>query len=304
MLLALIGLLLAGTAAALAARAVAMPHMKAAETVARIDAYGYARGHMADEPARGGVRSAFDDIAGALGALVAGRFGAEREEELRVQLMMAGVYSLSPRRFMGYQALCAVSVPVTWLGLASQGAIPGGIAILGVPVVAVIGWYGPRLVLQKRAQRRFQEIDRNLPDLIDLLIVTVEAGLGFTGSLRLASQRLHGPVGDELRLALQEQSMGLSTNEALQNMQVRCRTPAVRTFVRSIRQGETLGVSTGQIMRNLAAEMRSRRRQAAEARAQKAPTKMLFPLIFLIFPAMFLILLGPAVFTLLTSFGD
>ena len=87
--------------------------------------------------------------------------------------------------------------------------------------------------------------------------------------------------------------MGLTINDALEGMLRRCETPSLRTFVRSVIQGESLGVSTGQIMRNLAVEMRKRRRAMAEERAQKAPVKMLFPLIFLIFPAMFVVLLGP-----------
>ena len=93
--------------------------------------------------------------------------------------------------------------------------------------------------------------------------------------------------------------MGLSANEALANMLGRADTPAMRSFVRSILQGETLGVSIGKIMRDLAVEMRKRRRQVAEERVQKAPTKMLFPLVFLIFPAMFVVILGPAAIEIL-----
>ena len=115
--------------------------------------------------------------------------------------------------------------------------------------------------------------------------------------------RLEGPLGDELRLTLQEQSMGLSTAEALQNMLLRADTPAMRSFVRSVVQGETLGVSIGEIMRNLATEMRKRRRAAAEERAQKAPIKMLFPLILLIFPAMLVVLVLPALITIFRVLG-
>jgi tight adherence protein C len=107
-----------------------------------------------------------------------------------------------------------------------------------------------------------------------------------------------------MRLTLQEQSMGLSTNEAMRNLLLRAETPAMRSFVRSIVQGETLGVSIGEIMRTLATEMRKRRRASAEERAQKAPIKILFPLIFLIFPAMFVILLAPAVFQFIEAFGQ
>ena len=98
--------------------------------------------------------------------------------------------------------------------------------------------------------------------------------------------------------------MGLSTEEALRNMLARCDTPSMRSFVRSMMQGETLGVSIGQIMRNLALEMRSAAPGGAEERAQKAPIKMLFPLIFLIFPAMFLVLLAPAMIEFLKAFHN
>jgi tight adherence protein C len=134
-------------------------------------------------------------------------------------------------------------------------------------------------------------------------VVTVEAGLGFNGSLRVAAERFHGPLRDELRLTLQEQRLGLPTNVALTNLLERCETPSMRSFVRSVLQGENLGVSIGQIMRNLGVEMRKRRRQYAEERAQKAPVKMLFPLIFLLLPALFIVLLFPALYTFLQTFG-
>jgi len=97
--------------------------------------------------------------------------------------------------------------------------------------------------------------------------------------------------------------MGLSIQEALMNMLARVDTPSMRSFVRSVVQGETLGVSIGQIMRDLANEMRRRRRQTAQERAQKAPIKILFPLVLLIFPAMFVVLLGPALFLFFRAFG-
>ncbi len=106
---------------------------------------------------------------------------------------------------------------------------------------------------------------------------------------------MKGALGVELRLTLQEQRMGLALRNALLNLVGRADTPNMRTFVRAVTQAETLGVSIGTVMRNVAIEMRKRRRQQAEERAQKAPIKMLFPLVFLIFPAMFVILLGPAV---------
>jgi tight adherence protein C len=226
-----------------------------------------------------------------------------REAELRNELMAAGLYSTAPRMFLGYRLLCAVCVPAAWVWLGLASSFPPFLVALGAVMAVLAGWTAPMTVVRNRARRRLEQIDYELPELIDLLVVTVEAGLGFNGSMQVASERLDGPLGDEMRLTIQEQSMGLSTNEAMRNLLLRSETPAMRSFVRSIVQGETLGVSIGDIMRSLALEMRKRRRAAAEERAQKAPIKILFPLIFLIFPAMFVILLGPAVFQFLEAFG-
>src|SRR5438445_795732 len=130
----------------------------------------------------------------------------------------------------------------------------------------------------------------------------VIAGLGLSAAFQLASERLSGPLGEELRIVLQEQRMGLQLLQAMENMLGRCDTPAMRSFVRAMVQGERLGVSVGQILRSLAVEMRKRRRAKAEEQAQKAPLKILFPLVFLIFPAMFVVILGPAVISVFQAF--
>jgi tight adherence protein C len=299
MIFLLIGAVLIGTAVALAARAFVMPRMRMNETLEQIPAYGYKGKGEADEPE--GLRFALDGLAGMVGGLVGGRFGSEAD--LRNKLMSAGLYKISPRKFIGYRVLALFSVPAVWLWSSSVAGFSGFMVVLGFAIALLAGWTAPLSIVQRRSRRRLTEVDRELPELIDLLIVTVEAGLGFSGSLRVSAERFRGALGEELRLTLQEQNMGLSTEESLRNLLARCETPAMRSFVRSIVQGETLGVSIGQIMRNLAVEMRKRRRQGAEERAQRAPIKILFPLIFLIFPAMFVILLAPAVFGLLEAFG-
>ena len=301
-LILIVGLLLAGTAVALAARALAMPRARTAEALAQIADYGYA-GPRAPRSVQGPLTAALDKLANGTGAWVAKRFGSLREAKLRDELMAAGIYGLTPRKFMGYRLLATIGVPALWLWSASTAGYPAVLTLLGLLLCVAVGWMGPILVVRRRSQRRLAQVDYELPELIDLLVVTVEAGLGFNGSLQVASERLRGPLGDELRLAMQEQTMGLTTSEALSNMLTRCQTPLMRSFVRAVLQGETLGVSIGKIMRDLATDMRKRRRQAAEERAQKAPVKILFPLVFLIFPAMFVVLLGPAVHAFTTSFG-
>jgi tight adherence protein C len=296
----LIALALFGTSVALVARVLIMPRIRTSETLERIPAYGF-KANMGEVESAGSARLALDGLAGFLGGLVGSRFGSEAE--LRNRLMSAGLYRTSPRKFIGYRILSLISVPAAWVWSSSVAGFSPLIFVFGFVLALIVGWTAPLSVVQSRSRRRLAEVDRELPELIDLLVVTVEAGLGFSGSLRVSGERFRGALGQELRLTLQEQNMGLSTEEALRNLLARCETPSMRSFVRSIVQGETLGVSIGQIMRNLAVEMRKRRRQSAEERAQRAPIKILFPLIFLIFPAMFVILLAPAVFALLKAFG-
>ncbi len=304
MIILLLGALaLAGISVALVLRAAALPRMRASETVGHIEAYGYAS-RQGEETASGPVRGMLDGVANLVGGLMARRLGGLREAQLRNELMAAGLYTLAPRKFLGYRILCAVCVPAAVIWLAATAGTGAAFVVFGALFAVLAGWIAPMTIVRNRARRRLEQIDYELPELIDVLVVTIEAGLGFNGSLQVAAGRLVGPLGDELRLTLQEQNMGLSIAEALQNMLGRAETPAMRSFVRSVVQGETLGVSIGEIMRNLATEMRKRRRASAEERAQKAPIKILFPLIFLIFPSMFVILLGPAVFQFMQAFGE
>jgi tight adherence protein C len=303
MLLVLIGsLLLMGTAFALLAKAAGMSRARTADTLAQIDAYGFAEAPPTLQTA-GAARGILDAVASLLGQAFAARLSGLRETEIRQELMAAGLYSVTPKRYIGYRVISLISVPLLMLWLWVVTGLPAGLGVVFVAIGAMMGWVTPSVIVRHRIDRRYADVEQELPELIDLLVVTVEAGLGFSGSLNVASTRIKGALGDELRLALQEQNMGLSVEDALRNMLGRCETPAMRAFVRSVLQGEMLGVSIGQIMRNLADEMRKRRKAAAEERAQKAPIKILFPLIFMIFPAMFIVQLGPAIFSMLDSFA-
>jgi tight adherence protein C len=303
LLVLFVGLFLAGAAVFLIARAVAMPRVRTAEMIGQIDSYGFSRAKEEDPQKQTVVRGALDDVASVIGSAIARRGGAGREAQLRDRLMAAGMYLTPPRRFIGYQVLSTLTFPAAWVWFSGTMTISPVLLWLGLPVAGFFGWKAPLILVDRRARGRLEQIDYDLPELIDILVVTVEAGLGFSGSIRTASERISGPLGDELRLALQEQNMGLSTEESLRHMLARADTPSIRSFVRAVTQGESLGVSIGDILRSLAVEMRKRRRAAAEEKAQKAPIKILFPLVFLIFPAMFVILLGPAIFDFMDAFG-
>jgi tight adherence protein C len=299
-LMILTSLVLIGIGATLIARAIGTGRVRTSATLENIEAYGFVRDEAAEARPTTTIRELVDTIADAAGRLVAGRIGGE--ERVRKDLIAAGIYNVAPRKLMGYRLICALSMPVAWVWFAKTAGL-GSLTLLGGIASLALGWMAPLTIVRRRARFRLDEIDRRLPELIDILVVTVEAGLGLSGALKVAGERLKGPLGDELRLALQEQNFGLATSEVLVNMLGRVETPSMRNFVRSVVQGESLGVSIGQILRNVADDLRKRRRAYAEERAQKAPVKLLFPLVFLIFPAMFLVLLGPAVWAFIQALG-
>jgi tight adherence protein C len=303
-ILLVIGILLLGGAIGVVAHVFSGGQaQRQADGLTHIERYGFKR--RSDESDETGSRfmNRMDAVASRLGGALGGKSAAFDLGSIQSQLTAAGMYKTTPGKFLGYRILCTIGVPLLWIWFAVTVGVGPALAIIATIVAVAAGWFLPLQVVKDQAARRLDEIDYQLPELIDLLVVTVEAGLGFVGSLQMAATRISGPLGEELQLTLQEQRFGLSVNEALMNMLARVDTPSMRSFVRSVVQGETLGVSIGQLMRDLALEMRRRRRQNAQERAQKAPIKILFPLVMLIFPAMFVILLGPALFLFFRAFG-
>lgn len=297
----ILGLALIACTVWLILHAAGVRRARVSDTLSGMTLYGFQQPSAAERQKRGTLTEGLDELATRLGEAV-GRFtGLVNEEEMRRVLRSAGMYTTSARKFMGYRVLAGVVCPLLWIWLGVSSNYSPIRVLFGFVIAVFAGWYGPLVLVRRRARYRLDEIDYQMPELIDVLVTTVEAGVGFSGSLQLAARRLAAPLGDELRLMLQEQDMGLSTQEALTNLVDRVPTPAIRTFVRAVIQGETLGVSIGKIMRDLAVEMRKNRRQKAEERAQKAPTKMLFPLVFLIFPAMFVVMLGPALIEIING---
>jgi len=257
----------------------------------QIGTYGYvAEANRAATETTG--RRPLDSLAGRLGDTAARRINFS-EEKLRQKLISAGMYGTTPRKLLGYQVILAIFLGLMgfWVIGSKTSVLAAFLALVGG---AALGWWLPRVYVDRTIRLRFDTMNRQMPDMIDLLIVTLEAGLGILASMRVASETLRDPLGQELRLTLQEQRMGLSVGEAIQSLGKRADCENMRIFVRALTQGEKLGVSMGKTMRDLSEEMRKRRKAAAEERAQKMPIKMLFPLLFFIFPAIFIVLLVPA----------
>jgi len=169
---------------------------------------------------------------------------------------------------------------------------------------AALGFFLPILWLRSKTRARQTEIIKSLPDALDLLTITVEAGMGFDGALQKVAEKWDNELAKGFSKVVQEMRLGIPRREALRNMDRTMGVPDVTTFVAAIIQAETLGVSIAKILRIQSEQMRVRRRQRAEEQANKAPIKMLFPMVFLIFPALFIILLGPAVLIIMeTNFG-
>jgi tight adherence protein C len=300
-LILLLALVLAGSSVALMLRALAGGRIQRRAVLAQIGSYGFGAGAVT--PRRSGLDETIAALALRIGSRFERRVGASRLREMRKMLNAGGFYRTSTARYLGYRLIAAVVLPLAFFLLFALAGSLGPRAIFAVGALAGVGWVAPPFYVRRRARTRLEKIDYEVPELVDLLVATVEAGVGFVAALQISAQRVREPLGEELRLTLREQSFGLTMDEALRNLVQRADSPALRLFVQAILQGETLGVSIGKILRDLAVDMRKRRRQAAEERAQKAPIKLLFPLVLLILPSMFIIILGPAVYAIGKQFG-
>lgn len=223
-------------------------------------------------------------------------------ENVQHNLDLAGnPYGWSPTQFIGFRFLAALllgGIGVVILVLAKGMALPRRIVLTGI--MAVGGYYLPSLWLKSKTSSRQREIARSLPDALDLLTICVEAGLGFDGAIARVAEKWNDELSREFRRVLQEIQLGKLRREALRGMANRVEVPEVSTFVAAIVQAEELGVSIAKVLRIQADEMRRRRRQRAEELARQAPIKMLPAIAFLIFPAIFVVLLGPAVLRIMT----
>jgi tight adherence protein C len=222
-------------------------------------------------------------------------------ESIQQKLMGAGMRKVSATGFLAAKATLGVVGLLVGLALGVSSSGPAG--LLWPLLLGFIGYWAPSYAVSVRARRRQEAVAADLPDALDLLAVSVEAGLGFDGAISKLTEHMDGPLIDEFEFALGEMRIGESRAEAMKGMAERVAAPEMASFVRAVVQADQLGISMGRLLRVQAADTRSKRQDAAEEKAMKAPIKMLFPMVIFIFPAMFLVILGPAFLNLGTIFN-
>jgi tight adherence protein C len=166
-----------------------------------------------------------------------------------------------------------------------------------------IGFFAPNLYLYQKAHERAERLQRDLPDAIDLLTISVESGLGFDAALQQVARNTDGPLAEELSRVMREMQIGQGRADALRAMGERSSVGDLRTFVGAMVQADSFGIPVAQVLRVQSAEMRVKRRQRAEEKAQQVPVKITIPLIFCILPTLFIAVMGPAVLSIMDSFA-
>lgn len=214
-----------------------------------------------------------------------------------------GLGGLGSNEYLLLTTVLGIFIPVIIAGLLIMKHMPLNKAVAFSLIASVVGFGLPYLLLQYKIKKRRHGMQLALPDTLDLLTVSVEAGLGFDGALIKLSEKMKGALIDEFTRMLNEMRVGVPRRDALIALGKRCNLPDVQSFTMSIIQADQLGVSIGNVLRIKSTTIREQRRQQAEELAMKAPVKMLFPLVFFIFPTIFIVLLGPAIIKIVDTLG-
>ena len=196
----------------------------------------------------------------------------------------------------------ALALVVGVLGIVYIMKSPTGPAVLFVVALATLAYFTPDILIHGRGAKRQKEIELEIPNTLDQMLISVEAGLGFETAMARAAQNGKGPLAAELMRTLQDMQVGRSRRDAYMAMAARTDVPDLRSFVRAVVQADIYGIAIANVLRAQAKQMRVKRRQRAEEKAMKLPVKVLFPLMFCILPVLFIVIIGPAVINVMKNF--
>jgi tight adherence protein C len=271
-------------------RAATSRRLQVESTLGRIPGYGYGELARTNDP-RAWLRR--------VGRVAPGGHGAGADV-LRRKLAAAGWSRLlTAEELAGLKVVLPLTMYGAMLALIAIGVVPLLFGAVGGLALAAVAYVGLPFVIDMRIHGRRDKIVASLPTVLDLLTLSVEAGMSFDAALQRLVKRLRGPLIDELTLMLRDTQLGASRSEALSGLAARVDAPEMTSFVRALVQADRLGVPLAQMLRTQADDLRHRLRNEAEEHAMKAPVKMLFPTVLLIFPAVFIVVLGPAVISLM-----
>jgi tight adherence protein C len=261
--------------------------------------------NMRVSPSRPGYGERPPLLLGLLAKLAGFMPSSDGRNALRTGLIRAGFRSpQAVVAFTGLKVLLAITLPLLWIVYAALAGRPMGNSLLMMVLLAGVGFYAPTFFIGWRQRRRYDEIIGTLPDALDLMVICVESGLGMTAALQRVSNelRMNTPaIAEEFALVHQQMQTGVSRADALRNLAQRTGVEDVYSLVAMLIQTDRLGTGVAQALRAHGEAMRVKRRQRAEQMARKAAIKLAFPLIFLVLPALLIVILGPAIIELMVA---
>jgi tight adherence protein C len=254
-----------------------------------------------DESFTDRIMAPFQNKALSLARRLSGKDAAER---IRLRLDVAGnPEGWTIERVQAGKVIGAIAMFLISLALTAIMGVGFPLHYLLVAGATLTGWFGPNLYLYQRVYERSNLIQRSLPDAIDLLTISVESGLAFDAAIQQVARNTQGPLAEEFSRVLREMQIGQGRAQALRSLADRSNVDDLRSFVTAMVQADSFGIPIANVLRIQSSEMRTKRRQRAEEKAQKVPVKITIPLIFCILPCLFIAVMGPAVIHIMDSFS-
>jgi tight adherence protein C len=294
-MLVTLGMAFAAVGAVVVAGAVRAPQVDAEAVLAELDTEPVALDEFSTRLREPIVNRLLRPLAGSLGEKIAGLVPRRRADKIRHRLLVAGVSAkVGPEDFVVMQGVGLGGGVLLGLLIGKLAGYTGFGLLRMAVMLAAMGVFAPVAWLRRKQDERQASIRRDLPDVLDLLAISVEAGVGFEGAVEVVTRHFDSPLAAEFARMLQEMELGLPRREALQNLKRRTEVPELSNFVLILVQADALGMPIGRVLRTQSTEMRLKRRQWAREKAAKLPVKILVPLTLFILPALFVVILGPA----------